>query len=352
MTPKPAKKAAKIAPAKSKAQMAKGSTPEDAAMSGDRAMAIYGLLALDLRWYGRPTDRAAQYRKHKIKDLDEIAARKKAFLEAVPHDRINRTLQLKRAYKERHQECKKSVSQWEQPSEAAVLKSIKHSTHCNLPIDVWGKILGYLCENMELDGVRGPSVVARDISSAAISCKEIYAASLPAFQRLSTLCRSISASLQLGERRVWYRRPESLAGISPDDQMWESFVRNPKSVKAKNIKALHHELGLTGCHQKSIMISEVLNALKLMQPSLIPARLLIAVMKERTQLPEELIESCSHVPALDNHSDYEKGAEYLERGLRSCILSTCSLFAIRQDCVNHRILCQTQLDKAATGGQN
>ena len=49
----------------------------------------------------------------------------------------------------------------------------------------------HLVDDLELDGIRGPSTIARELCNVSMTSKELYEASLPAFQKLSKKCNMI-----------------------------------------------------------------------------------------------------------------------------------------------------------------
>ena len=100
--------------------------------------------------------------------------------------------------------CRKKAAALKQSADLGRAKNISDS---KLPLDLWSKILSSLCEDVELKGIRGPSVIARELVKISLVSKELRAAALPAFQYLSAKCRPIEESLAIGRPcLVWYKR--------------------------------------------------------------------------------------------------------------------------------------------------
>ena len=64
---------------------------------------------------------------------------------------------------------------------------LKHSRSV-LPLSIWGKLMVTLVDDCDLQGMRGPSVVARDIISASMVWPEAKEVAAEAWQALSERC--------------------------------------------------------------------------------------------------------------------------------------------------------------------
>ena len=145
-----------------------------------------------------------------------------------------------------HKDCKQAISQWQK----STLRELQHSHDSLLPLDLWTRILKSLCDEIELKGVRGPSVIARELSLISQVNKELYAASQPAFQHLSNLCPSLDSIVK---RLRAYKCNSAIKEVTtehgvvlpwacsdsiPDTPQWDAFVSDPKSLKAAELRFL------------------------------------------------------------------------------------------------------------------
>ena len=319
------------------AKPAKQAKKEACSMSASTAQARYKIKDVDLRYYGRPASSALDLRKYSVRELEEIIGRQKSFRQAATEERKEaaeiRREERQDQNKETRQECEGAIAAWE---DKATLHA-NPNTKSYLPIDVWGRILEQLCEGLEIEGVRGPSVIARDICNAGRTCKEIHAARIHAFQRLGTLCRPIKESLKIGRITKTYRygaktkaEPELYV---PEDKIWDAALQDPMSLTLKDLKALHKALDLSGSKPKSVMAIEILEALQLSKPSSVPARLIVAVAKERKEILSSLTTTSADLKSLDNHKIYNryKGTTTWRRHLDPKF----STFYTRKDCTKN-----------------
>ena len=189
--------------------------------------------------------------------------------------KVARRAREKAKHDAQHNECKQAISQWQK----STLQNLQHSRNSLLPLDVWTKILKSFCDDMELEGVRGPSVIARELSLVARVNKELYASSQPAFQYLSNLCPSIDSMVHKLELRREHstRRPRPI----PDSSQWSAIVSDPKSLSSAELISLCLALNLIFSRPKDVLILELMKSMSLKHPTPTPARLVLAVQCER-----------------------------------------------------------------------
>ena len=134
------------------------------------------------------------------------------------------------------------------------------SSSTNIPSELWETILKHLCSDLEHDGVRSVSAIARDIINASMASKDLYAAALPALKHLSTNCQMPPPGTE---------------------HLWDKFVSDPCSMALEDIKVLakHCELGLSQPNRSLIFL--IMDGLSLQHPTRAPARIVKNVADEK-----------------------------------------------------------------------
>ena len=153
-------------------------------------------------------------------------------------------------------QCATVIDKWNE----GALVELPYTAGTDLPLEIWEIILKKLCSDLELEGVRGASVVARDIINASMACKELYAAALPALHHLGTCCPSV------------------LAG---DDKTWDRLASSPCSITRPDIYLSSMAEVKCGYHSHEIKLVQLMRYLGLRRPSRAPASLLRAVLSEK-----------------------------------------------------------------------
>ena len=153
-------------------------------------------------------------------------------------------------------ECKRTIESWTPKT-----FTYKQGYHSHLPVDVWATVLVKLCDDIETGGVRGVSVVARDICNACLSCADIKAASQLAFDRLALYCPDLPG---IGVPRVW-----------------DQFFSRPMSVKVEHLKAMARKLKLTLGGTKAVLICRIFQYFRMNRPSEVPAKVLNRMREEK-----------------------------------------------------------------------
>ena len=141
-----------------------------------------------------------------------------------------------------------------------------HESGTPLPPDLWRRILNQLIADMKPDSMRGISTAARDICTARMVCKELYAIGEPAFKQLSLRCPHLQEE-DLGNR----------------------FLVEPRAPYLWEIRALAGQLVIPSLWNpvwadKAILTRKIFEQLRILQPTGIPAAVLLAVRKERVEL--------------------------------------------------------------------
>ena len=153
-------------------------------------------------------------------------------------------------------ECTEHIESWNGTAAA----TLAYTTGAKLPLEIWELVLMAVCNDIDPEGVRGPSVVARDLMNASFTCKELYNASQPAFQHLSTFCEVMPHGT---------------------DELWTTFVSDPTALRLDEIRTLAKATSIKISQPRSALIIELMNTLKLHKPSRIPAKVLKAVLREK-----------------------------------------------------------------------
>ena len=135
-----------------------------------------------------------------------------------------------------------------------------YSAGTDLPLEIWENILKKLCSDLELEGVRSASVIARDIINASMACKEVYAAALPALHHLGSSCPSVFAN---------------------DDKEWDQVASDPCSISEEERFEFARPILGYRRHNFPVKLFTLMRFLGLSQPSRAPARLLRAVLSEK-----------------------------------------------------------------------
>ena len=167
-----------------------------------------------------------------------------------------RTQGTKAVHQTYRSDCAEHIEIW---TGGAAMR-IAYTSGSELPIEIWEMILVAVCKDIDVEGVRGPSVIARDLINASMASKELYSASLPAFQHLSSFC------------------PPMPCGA---DELWNAFVSDPMAMRLEDIKTLAKKSSVKVSQPRPALIVQLMNYMKLQRPSRIPAKLLKAVMRER-----------------------------------------------------------------------
>ena len=171
--------------------------------------------------------------------------------------------------------CTEIVKQWP-------LKAVSSRPYCTgskLPFDVLEKIMLALCSDIEYDGVRSASVVARDICNISQASKELWKASQVALGHLGNLCS-------------WNNQQNKTASTWPavtHMPSWSAFISQPLANDSEIGKiAPVCKIPYRFCPQSPVcldraaLVLSIFNFLHLSRPSNVPFQLLYAVAQERS----------------------------------------------------------------------
>ena len=180
-----------------------------------------------------------------------------------------------------------------------------------------------------MEGIRGPSVIARDIANAACVNKELYAASKSAFQHLSSFCSPI---LQL----LRYLRPATNGQqrqntrLASNEALWNLLVSNPASLTVKQVQSLAIAVGVPDRCSRVVTVVRLLEVLGLECPTAVAARLTASIMKEKQTVPINLITQCSKVSTLTHTNEFLKVLETVNQmPISECPTMPCEKSAMR-----------------------
>ena len=105
--------------------------------------------------------------------------------------------------------------------------------------------------------------MARDLCNASMTSKELYAASMPAFWRLSNFCSKIDM-----------------------EHTWIRLLSNPKSLSDQEILDLTEHCKLRPFGSRAVKLIGLLKVLGVSKPTRLPARLLMTVHVEKFKVSE------------------------------------------------------------------
>ena len=234
--------------------------------------------------------------------------------------------------------CKKA-----EKKHVTISRRKRHCSDSGLPFDIWCKIFECLCDSIELEGVRGPSVVARELIHISMVSKELYTASLCGFQRLSQSCRTIKDSAALARPFLTWRRAEIEEKKPPvvrEDALWDKLVSDPLSLKMTELKDLSATLGLyaNGSDPKSTVTLDLFEFLGLQTPTRVPAQVILAVSKEKVHCLDQLAEIGSQVNRLETCAEWDK-----YKHLAPSHKTRFNEFAIRKECISKGLFTMVDL---------
>lgn len=157
-----------------------------------------------------------------------------------------------------------------------------------LPFDILSLILIKLCDDIETDGVRGVSVVARDICNVCLAFSDLGVASRSAFEELAIRCHSLNDGRTI----------------------WDEFSTDPGKAEFDSMEKVTKGMWVSTSGTKRFLVSESTRrderALRLAKEfatkptkatSLIPAGILNAVQAEKSlqPYPSRLADMCAAV---------------------------------------------------------
>ena len=245
----------------------------------------------DLQFLGRPCLNDIENRQYARSELACIAEIKRRYAEDVAKETEVRKLEAAAAVK-----AKKKADQARQKEFMAAGQNLKSkiaafrpSSDCHLPEDVWITILKLLCNDIEFDGVKGPSVIARDLCNVRSVNKELYRASAPALQHLNTICSSIKNKVT-----------GKLRSISQRQDLMQPLISDPGSLSKSDLETLSSSINLNS-KTRATMAMDLFRAIGLKFHTCCPAHLVFMVLAERSEQVPELEALVDKVKAGQNH---------------------------------------------------
>lgn len=195
--------------------------------------------------------------------MEELAKQKAAVLQwnADHADELKAAKQAERAAQRSAaaEAAKGRISSWKRPGEDW------GNSGTPLSLDLWTRVLEHLCNDIEPEGVRSASVIARDLCNAGMACKELYVSANQAFHCLAALCPPIELEAE-----------------------WAACLPGPMALKLPQLKALAPHAGVQKSLPKPTLALGLLEAWNLQCPTQVPPRVIMEVAKERKSSLSEL----------------------------------------------------------------
>ena len=190
------------------------------------------------------------------------------------------------------------------------------SSDSHLNQDVWITILKLLCDDIEFDGVRGASVVARDLCNVRTVNKELYRFSMPALQHLNAVCSPIKDK-SMNNACYSYMRE-----ISKRQDLMQPLISDPASLSASDLKTIWRGLywGNRGTKTKATMAMDSFSAIGLKFHTSCPAQLFLVLAEKKEERPDltKLIGKVKAEPSyvrLHDYHAFEARVECMKLGL-------------------------------------
>lgn len=199
------------------------------------------------------------YDEDEVRDIsEEKASRLQYEHDHAEEIKAQKNEEKKRVARELAAKCKQTIDSWNSSERGQA-----GTYNSRLSLDLWSSVLIKLSDDIELDGVRGVSVVARDICNACLSCPDMKAASHLAFKSLADRC-------------------PSLPTMNDDPDIWNQFILDPVSVRLDVMKRMARDLGLAVGGNKPVVVCRLFEQFGIEQPSVVPAKVLHAIHSEKS----------------------------------------------------------------------
>lgn len=180
--------------------------------------------------------------------------------------------------------CKKSI-----PSQASIDSTPDSHIPTKLPSDVWSVVLEKLCPS-ELSAIEGPSVIARNILNAQMTCHDCHAASTSAWHALADLVQADHKAHSQKPHNMRWRLPWEVYVANPlrtfdhilnDSLPWDQIVCNPLNIKNDVLKEACRFENEQVSGTKAMLVLRLLQYFGIQRPCAIPAVVLLAVKHEK-----------------------------------------------------------------------
>lgn len=136
----------------------------------------------------------------------------------------------------------------------------KDSNSIGLPPDVMEQILLHLAWTLEVDGVRGPGIVVRDILNAGMACWDMYKVTHEALAWVGERC----------------------CDDLDNAIMWDDVVSKPMTFKLQELRVCARNVGAHVSGTKAEIVVNILGRFGIDKPRCLPAKCLRAVIAEKT----------------------------------------------------------------------
>ena len=247
------------------------------------ALAKYEFEDKDLLYLGSPVMKDVKSRKYMESELERMADIKKRWKEKMAREEVAAEADTKRRETVAGEEFYRIGQNRER-------KEKSWTPGCD---SLWVQILMLVCDDFEEDGVRGASVIARDLCNASCVSKELYIASIPAFQHLSTLCLPLQDCFwnlpPQGKRFRYY------GYTLTQNHLWDSLISNPSALNHQDLYYLYADMGFDDTLPKERMVIKILERWGLKHPTGRPARAVFAVQYEKWHWSDNLHDLLNHV---------------------------------------------------------
>ena len=240
-----------------------------------KAMLEFKLEANDILEIGSPLEKEVWARTFNEVELSRASRAKQRALKCNIESKI-------------HPWMKEGTRLLESGQKLKTWRAVMTPTSYDMPQEIWEKVLKALCDDIEPNGVRSASVIARDISNASSTKKQLYIASKAAFEHLSTLCPPLKESLPF----IAAKRPKfqcyKARLFTPfeavEEQYWNKVIHDPASLSIGNLEVLCDYNGLPESECKETMIFRLASQFGVRYPTRIPAKLAGAVCARNTSM--------------------------------------------------------------------
>ena len=269
---------------------------------------VYGLELWDLTSLGRPASKPIRERKYDRKQVRYLASLKQSFKTDLRKEKQAQRLEKKKQaqrsdelskYFQKLQLKKKEADELAsqtlfQNGQKMKNRETAPKTDAGLIYDVWYKIMEWLCHDIEPNGIRAASVIARDLVNMSVVNKELFTISKSAFKFLSTLCVPISKSVScLAQRFPRQRKHQShQSSVEPEESLWDAFISDPASLTQPQLDCLCVVARCPRSGNNSNKTLGLMRKIGLKAPTKAPARLVLAVQQEKSQ-PAPFATLCS-----------------------------------------------------------
>ncbi len=208
-------------------------------------------------------------------EIKELAERLRYDREHVHEIRVKSAEDKRKVAIDLDHQCSDTISGWQ----SGIQKSHMSEKHESLlPLGVLSLILLRMCEDIEPTGVRGVSVVTRDVLNACMSFPDMKLASTAALESLAQYCPDL---------------PSSNGCLSLP--IWDRLLSDPKAMRLGTLKNMVTVLGLTRRGTKPILVCRLFVFFGLQRPTITPAKVVNAIRLEKLNKSCDGLHMCQSI---------------------------------------------------------